>query len=159
MKEDTESNSNTVIHNNLIATTYALILLHRSKFLILYSLKNRSQKLRLMIQSKHRAYEGLIPAEIIIKNEKDLVVSDHSNGLWMANLNKIKPNQRSKDVELFVEVIYLGSLLGSSRAITIPPIFDVDTTQYLYYYIPRDGAVVRWNFRYGLHFAEITYSK
>lgn len=92
-------------------------------------------------------YDVLIPAEITMKSDDELMISDHSNGLWFANLNKIKHNIRNKDIELFVEVKYLGSLLGSPKALTVPPIIDDDTNQYLYYYLPRDGAVVRWNFR------------
>lgn len=127
---------------------YALILLHRSKFLIQYSLRSvRPKKLSLIIPTRNGAYDVVIPAEITMKSDDELVIRDYSNGLWFANLNKIKHSIRNKDIELFVEVEYLGSLLGASKALTVQPILDDDTNQYLYYYLPRDGAVVRWNFR------------
>lgn len=127
---------------------YALILLHQSSFLIQYSMLSiRPKKLSLIIPSENGAYDVLIPAEIAIKGDDELVISDYSNCLWFANLKKIRHNIRNKDIELFVEVKYLGSLLGASKALTVPPVIDDETNQYLYYYLPRDGAVVRWNFR------------
>lgn len=127
---------------------YALILLHQSSFLIQYSMLSiRPKKLSLIIPTKNGAYDVLIPAEISMKGDDELVISDYSNGLWFANLKKIRHNIRNKDIELFVEVKYLGSLLGASTALTIPPVIDDEINQYLYYYLPRDGAVVRWNFR------------
>lgn len=128
---------------------YALILLHRSKFLIQYSMFSvRPKKLTLIIASRNGgAYEVLMPAEITMKGDNELVISDYSNGLWIAQLDKIKHNIRNKDIELFVEVNYLGSLLGTAKALIVPPVIDDEINQYLYYYVPRDGAVLRWNFR------------
>lgn len=127
---------------------YALILLHRSTFLIQYSMLSvRPKKLTLIIPSNGGAYDVLMPAEITMKGDNELVISDYSDGLWFAQLDKIKHNIRNKDIELFVEVSYLGSLLGTARALIVPPVIDDEINQYLYYYVPRDGAVVRWNFR------------
>lgn len=145
-REEKDLKSNTV--HPKMSSNFALILLHRSRFLFLFSLlENRPRKLILIIKLKDGTFEALIANEITMKNENDLIISDHSNGLWMAQLNKIKQSKKSKDFDYFIEVKYLGPLLGTSRAITIPPKLDKDIDRYLYYYIPRDGAVVRWNFR------------
>lgn len=145
MQEDIEGNGNAIVP---LATTSVLILLHRSAFLIQYSLRqDRPRKLVLVISKKAKGYDVLIPAEITLKNDKELFISDHSNGLWLADLTKTKSNP-NKGEDSFVEVKYLGSLLGASTALTIPTMIDGDSSHYLYYYLPRDGAVVRWNFRY-----------
>lgn len=148
VKDGMDSYNNAIVKRSLTTTTYALILLHQSKFLIQYSLlENRARKLSLIIPLSNGLHDVLIAAEITIKNNDELIIKDHSNGLWMAKLSKIKHSIKSKDVELFVEVQFLGSLLGAAKAIAIPSTTD-DIDQYLYYYLPRDGAVVRWNFRY-----------
>lgn len=145
VKDGTETNN--VIQRNANTKTYALILLHRSRFLIQYSVSVRPKKLGLVIPLQNGSYDVLIPEEITMKTNDELIIKDYSNSLWLANLNNIKHSIQYKDIELFVEVKYLGSLLGISTALNVPPIIDGDTNQYLYYYLPRDGAVVRWYFR------------
>lgn len=149
-KEASESIDNAIIQMNPVVKACALILLHKSKYLIQYSLLNdRPRKLSLIIKTKnlHRPFDVLIPSEITLKNDNELLIKDYSNGLWIANLNQIQRSLREEEFDLFVEVIYLGTLLGTSTALTIPTVGDEDNNHYLYYYLPRDGAVVRWNFR------------
>lgn len=147
-QEEIETNSNSILPMNSKVSTSAFILLHQSTFLIQYSLRqDRPRRLVLVVLTKNRSYDVLIPAEITMKNDNELIVSDNSNGLWLAELNKIKPNTRNKETDFFVEVKYLGPLLGASRALTIPIAIDGESNHYLYYYLPRDGAIVRWNFR------------
>lgn len=148
-QKEIEPNSNAILPINSIAKTFALILLHRSSFLIQYSLlQDRPQKIALVISIKNRNFDVLIPAEITMKNNNEFMISDHSNRLWLADLSKIKPNTNKRiDADFFIEVKYLGQLLGASKSLTIPIVIDGDSNHYLYYYLPRDGAVVRWNFR------------
>ncbi|XP_031641194.1 uncharacterized protein LOC116352610 [Contarinia nasturtii] len=149
IKDDMDANNNAIVKRSSTATTYALILIHQSKFLIQYSLSdNRPKKLFLIIPLQSGAYDILIAAEITIKNNDELVVKDYNNNLWIAKLNEIKYSSiQSKNIDLFVEVKFLGPLLGSANALAIPQMVD-DIDQYMYYYLPRDGAVVRWNFRF-----------
>lgn len=140
---------NTIIPMNSLAKTYALIVLHKSKYLIHYSLlENRLRKLSLIIKTNYvnRAYDQLMASEITIKNDNELLIKDYTNGLWLANLNDMQRNRRDGNkIDLFVTVKYLGSLLGTATALTVPMVGDQD--HFLYYYLPRDGAIVRWNFR------------
>lgn len=142
---------NTIIAVNSLAKTCALIVLHKSKYLIQYSLlENRPRKLSLIIKTnyRHRSYDQLVAAEITLKNDHELLIKDYTNSLWLANLNDMQRSLRDDDkIDLFVEVKYLGSLLGAAAALSIPMFGDQDNIHYLYYYLPRDGAVVRWNFR------------
>lgn len=150
--------NNTIIPKNTLAKTYALILLHKSNYLIRYSLlENLPRKLSFIIKtsnSRSRPYDLLIAAEITLKNNHDLLIKDYSNRLWLANLNEMQRSLRDNDkIDLFVEVKYLGSLLGTATALTVPMVGDQNNTHYLYYYLPRDGAIVRWNFRQVLLFS------
>lgn len=146
-------NNNAVIAKNSLAKTYALLLLHKSKYLIRYSLlENLPRRLSLIIKtnySRNGAYDHLIAAEITLKNDHELLIKDYTNHLWVANLNDIQRSLHGDDgkIDLFVEVNYLGSLLGTATALTVPMVGDHDNQHYLYYYLPRDGAIVRWNFR------------
>lgn len=142
---------NTIIPINSLAKMCALIVLHRSKYLIQYSLlENRPRKLSLIIRTNYlnRSYDQLVPAEITLKNDHELFIKDYTSSLWLANLNGVQRSLRDDNkIDLFVEVKYLGSLLGRATALTVPMVGDQDNTHYMYYYLPRDGAVVRWNFR------------
>lgn len=135
---------------NSVAKTCALILLHKSKYLIQYSLlENRPRKLSLINKRNYlnRSYDQLMAAEITLKDDHELLIKDYTNRLWLANLDDMQRSLRDDDkIDLFIEVKYLGSLLGSATALTVPMVGDQDNTHYLYYYLPRDGAVVRWNF-------------
>lgn len=145
-------NNNTIIPKNSLAKTYALILLHKSNYVIRYSLlENLPRKLSFIIKtnrSRSRSYDCLIADEITLKNDHDLLIKDYANRLWLANLNDMQRSLRDDGkIDLFVEVKYLGSLLGTATALTVPMVGDQDNMHYLYYYLPRDGAIVRWNFR------------
>lgn len=100
-----------------------------------------------MTKHLNRSYDVLMPAEITLKSDNELLIKDYTNGLWLADLKQIQRSLREDEIDLFVVVRYLGSLLGASTALTIPIVGDEESQHYLYYYLPRDGAVVRWNFR------------
>lgn len=149
-KDPNEAIDNGIIKLNPLTKADAIILLHKSKYLIQYSMvENRPRKLSLIIMTKHlnRSYDVLMPAEITLKSDNELLIKDYTNGLWLANLKQIQRSLREDEIDLFVVVRYLGSLLGASTALTIPIVGDEESQHYLYYYLPRDGAVVRWNFR------------
>lgn len=148
--EPNEAIDNAIVQLNPMAKTGAIILLNKSKYLIQYSLlENRPRKLSLIIRTKHfkRLYDVIIPAEITLTNDNELLIKDYANGLWLADLKQIQRSLREEDIDLFIEVKYLGSLLGASNALTTPTVGDEANQHYLYYYLPRDGAIVRWNFR------------
>lgn len=85
----------------------------------------------------------VIPNEIAIR-ENRLFVSDDCGHLWTA---KLKRDKRAAHYnELRVE--FIADLLGASTSLTIDP------KGALYYYLPRDGALVRWNSWYVLCSAE-----
>lgn len=137
---------------NSLANTCALIVLHKSKYIIQYSLlENRPRKLSLIIKTnfhRTRSYDQLMASEITLKNDHELLIKDYTDAIWLGNLKDIQRSLRDDNkIDLFVEVKYVGSLLGAATALTVPIIGDLDNTHYLYYYLPRDGAVVRWNFR------------
>lgn len=142
---------NTIVPMNSLARTCALIVLHKSKYLIQYSLlENRPRKLSLIIKTnyRHRSYDQLMAAEITLKNDHELLIKDYTDSLWLANLNDMQRSLRDDDkIDLFVEVKYLGSLLGAATALCVPMFGDQENIHFLYYYLPRDGAIVRWNFR------------
>lgn len=149
-RDSNEAIDNGLIKLNPLAKADAIILLHKSKYLIQYSMaENRPRKLSLIIMTKNmnRSYDVLVPAEITLKSDGELLIKDYTNGLWLADLKQIQRSLREDEIELFVVVKYLGPLLGASTALTIPTVGDEENQHYLYYYLPRDGAVVRWNFR------------
>lgn len=150
---DAKMIDNAINPMNSLANSCALIVLHRSKYLIQYLLsENRARKLSLIIKTnfnRNRSYDLLMASEITLRNDHELLIKDYTNSLWLGNLNDVQHSLRSDrgKIDLFVEVKYLGSLLGAATALTVPIISDQDNTHYLYYYLARDGAVVRWNFR------------
>lgn len=146
--------------NALSLTNYdAIILLHDQKFLLLYSMHDsHPKKLSCIIAKKPSSgrksniYNILIPQEMSMKTNNEILISDRYNCLWLANLNQIQSENRKhvkENIDFFVEVKYLGTLLGSAKSLAVPNSFDsTDATQkYLYYHLPRDGAILRWNFQ------------
>lgn len=96
---------------------------------------------------KSKKPQLLTPNEITVKGDDEILISDTDDRLWMANLKQLKYSGR----DLFVDVKYVGHLLGASKALVVPRIADAEiSSNYLYYYLPRDGAVLRWNLRYFL---------
>lgn len=149
---DSKHVDNAIIPANSLAKTCALIVLKNCKYLIQYSLfENRPRKLSLIIKTnynRNRSYDFLMASEITLKDDHELLIKDYMNGLWLGNLNDVQRSLRYDDkIDLFIEVKYLGPLLGAATALTVPMIGDQDNAHYLYYYLPRDGAVVRWNFQ------------
>lgn len=89
----------------------------------------------------------IIPQSVTIRSDETLLIADDLNTLWTANLTTIKVYGRNR--HLGIELQPLGSLLGVSRSLSLPTntVGNDPNNNYLYYYIPRDGAVVRWDFR------------
>lgn len=100
---------------------------------------------------KSSVYNILMATEITMKTADELLIMDCYSGLWSADLNEI---QTAGDhlvhlkIDRYVVVKYLGSLLGPSTALTVSQSIDsTNKDKYLYYHLPRDGAILRWNFR------------
>lgn len=119
----------------------AFITLQNDKYLIMYSQKAKSWR-KLLLSS---AVE-IIPQSITIRNDETLLVTDAVNILWAGNLTNVKVNRKQRHLGIVLHP--LGALLGVSRSLSVPTNGLTDlNNNYLYYYIPRDGAIVRWDFR------------
>lgn len=80
----------------------------------------------------------VIPKDIALQLENGkLFVSDACGHLWTAKLNSLKRVKIPHHFEIRVD--FIDDLLGTSTALTVDP------NGSLYYFLPRDGAVVRWN--------------
>lgn len=84
----------------------------------------------------------VIPKDIALLQSGKLFVSDECGHLWIAKLDLLKQAKAAHYYEIRVE--FVADLLGTSTALS------VDANGSLYYYLPRDGAVVRWNSRFDL---------
>lgn len=142
-----------------LANCDAIILLRDQKHVVLYSMQDiYPKKLSFVIATKPSSskksniYNVLIPIEMTMKANNEILISDRYNCLWLANLNQIQSLNRKhgkEDIDFYVEVKYLGTLLGPAKSLAVPNSFDsADISQkYLYYHLPRDGAILRWNFQ------------
>lgn len=120
-----------------------IITVKNVNFLILFSLTTKRW---------HRIYfenrKTIQPQDITIRNNEQLLLLDKNNNLWSGDLSKIKFIRKLSPFVLFMSVSRLGSLLGEARGlITYAGSDGPGINDYLYYYMPRDGACVRWNFR------------
>lgn len=127
-------------------TCRAFITLQNENYLIAYSLKAKTWR-KLMLSA---AIE-IIPQSIAIRNDETLLITDKGNTLWTGNLTQI--NVYGKHRHLGIVLRLLGPLLGVSKSLSVPTngVSGDPNNNYLYYYIPRDGAIVRWDFRYKKH--------
>lgn len=151
-----DSNHNTKNQSDSLAQTLAVILLNDADHLLLYTINSSSpRKLTLLIPTKSTkstksiTYNVLIPVEITVKSKNELLITDQNNGLWSADVNEIDYDSRviHKKIDLYVKIKYLGSLLGASTAVTVTQnIGSYINSKYLYYHLPRDGVILRWNF-------------
>lgn len=82
----------------------------------------------------------VIPKDITLLETGQLFASDECGHLWTAKLDILKTDKAPRYYEIKVE--FIADLLGTSTTLTIDP------NGSLYYYLPRDGAVVRWNSRF-----------
>lgn len=126
------------------STDIAVINIKNANFLILYNLQEgQYYKLAFNIRV-------IIPHQITIRNGDELLMVDVANRLWAGDLSRIKLSKNCEKCRI-VNVSLLGSLLGYSNALAVSSMYNTGTgvfNDYLYYYLPRDGAIVRWNFRY-----------
>lgn len=133
--------------------TRALILLQNEQFLLIYSpLENCPIKLNFLtsdgIQKKF-----LVPVEITMRSNEELLICDHLNKLWSADIYQVQLSksdscQKGAFSVVNVPAKYLGTLLGLPKALSFPLSIDSDSmNSFLYYYLPRDGVVLRWNYR------------
>ncbi|XP_037025083.1 major royal jelly protein 5 [Bradysia coprophila] len=111
----------------------AFITLDSADYLIVYSLyESRWWKLQLITP------DNIIvqPKDIaILKNE--LFVSDECGHLWTAKLDVL--NRVKYPHYYAIRVQFIADLLGPSTQLAIDP------NGALYYYLPSDGALLRWN--------------
>lgn len=123
----------------------AFITLENGNFLILYSLKDkRWRKVNLLSSVK------IIPQAITIRNDEDILITDITNHLWKGNIRRMKMYRKETKIQrIFIKLDQLGSLLGDSKSL----VSSLDSfngelyNDFLYYYMPRDGVVVRWDLR------------
>lgn len=122
-------------------TCRAFITLQNDNYLIIYSQRAKSWR-KLLLSS---AIE-IIPKSITIRNDETLLITDTVNTLWRGNLTNVKIYGKQRHLGIVLRP--LGALLGVSRSLNVPTNGLSDpNNNYLYYYIPRDGAIVRWDFR------------
>lgn len=131
----------------------AIILLRDKQFLLIYSpLENSPLKLNFLASDSIKK-EFLVPNEIAMRSNEELLICDHFNKLWSADISQVQLSKSgSSQIGAFslvtVPAKYLGSLLGLPKALNIPSSIDFDSMNtFLYYYLPRDGVVLRWNYR------------
>lgn len=134
--------SNDISASSEWITCRAIITLQNENYLIIYSQKAKAWR-KLMLAS---AVE-IIPQSIAIRNDETLLVTDAVNTLWMANLTNIKVYGKHRHLGIVLRP--LGALLGVAKAPSVPTsgLSSDPNNNYLYYYIPRDGAIVRWDIR------------
>lgn len=82
----------------------------------------------------------VISKDIALLANGRLFASDECGHLWTTKLNLSKREKTPRYLQIRVE--FVADLLGTSTALTSDP------NGSLYYYLPRDGAVVRWNSRF-----------
>lgn len=117
----------------------AFITIKDVNYFIVYSQRDK-------IWQKILLQNNVIPHQLTIRNNFELFISDKKNNLWNGNLSNINYNLSGKNY--FIELIYLGQLLGKSTSLIASTVNDeYGLNDYLYYFMPRDGAIVRWNFR------------
>lgn len=85
---------------------------------------------------------AVIPKDIALLENGILFASDECGHLWTAKVDLFRQPTSHHYYEIDVE--FIADLLGTSTALTVDP------NGSLYYYLPRDGAVVRWNSRFAL---------
>lgn len=83
---------------------------------------------------------AVISKDIALTRSGQLFASDECGHLWIAKLDLLKQDSAPQYYEVRVE--FIADLLGTSTALTVDP------NGSLYYYLPRAGAVVRWNSRF-----------
>lgn len=118
----------------------AFITVKNANFVIIYSQRDKVwHKLAL------RASGDIVPNQLTIRNNLELLISDASNNLWFGNLTRMRYEKRRGYFS--IELNPLGQLLGKSASLAVSAASDEPLNDFLYYYMPRDGAVVRWDFR------------
>lgn len=84
---------------------------------------------------------AVIPKDIALLENGLLFASDECGHLWRAKLDLFTQTNYNYYA---IRAEFIADLLGTSTALTVDP------NGSLYYYLPRDGAVVRWNSRFGV---------
>lgn len=123
-------------------TCDAYISLHNEPFLILFSQRYKSWRRLHLISSIL-----IKPNQIAIRGDNELLLTDTTNNLWTGNLNRIQLNNRIER-QLTINIMPVGALLGRSQSMVSSSMQTEPFREYLYYYLPRDGAIVRWDFRW-----------
>lgn len=121
----------------------AIIALRKENFLIVYSQRSRTWQKLWLSSTVH-----VIPQSLIIRNDETVLVTDAFNTLWTGNLSSVKFYGQHRHRQSAIPLRQLGKLLGMSKSLSVTSNGHNDpNAHYLYYYIPRDGAIVRWDFR------------
>lgn len=73
---------------------------------------------------------------------------DTAKRLWVGDLHRLKPHKQRNACKVLT-ITQLGTLLGYTDSMAVSATANGGLlNDYLYYYLPRDGAIVRWNFRH-----------
>ena len=82
----------------------------------------------------------VVPSEITFNdNNGNMFVVDESNNLWQTQIDKVKVKNLRKSSYMQLHVKTVNKLLGTAKCLI------TDALNVLYYYLPKDGVVVRWN--------------
>lgn len=83
----------------------------------------------------------VVPIEITFRKINKMFVVDRTGFLWITDDINLDATMMNNATEYYFQlnVKRLANLLGKAEALATDPKGD------LYYYINRDGAIVRWN--------------
>ncbi|XP_059622715.1 uncharacterized protein LOC132265933 [Phlebotomus argentipes] len=113
--------------------TRAYLTLKESNCFVVYSLEEKSFR---TLCSKDTAR---FSESVILPTGQLYLYDSTRNSLHFGDMRRIRDEEFHRNDVIFWETMIIGSLLGSGRSLT------VDSHNFLYYIIPRDGVIVKWN--------------
>lgn len=87
----------------------------------------------------------VVPRAIAFASSGSMYIADTSHHLWITpNALQLASNQLTSKGSNYLELpaVLVDDLMGAATALFVDPVDQ------LYYFIPRDGVVLRWNTRY-----------
>lgn len=83
----------------------------------------------------------VVPTEITFRKIEKMFIADQSGYLWLVEIDLDAQMANATEYYFQLTARRLANLLGKAEALATDPKGD------LYYYMDRDGAIVRWNSR------------